>query len=161
MTQPFNLKGKSEVEISNRLRAELEEILKRKEVGSTLQELAQEFKEAGRLAPCKYFSALAPDRLALGAHCKLGHELDCLNCPTYEPHERPGSLESAICLFEQGKVYHIMRFAESDGYYRWGQTLCGRFVDERVYDVEIYDGETFSQSELCKKCSAESNRLSS
>lgn len=142
------------MEISNRLRAELEEILRRKKVGSTLEELAKQFEKAGRLAPCRYFSAMAPNRLALGAHCKLGYELDCLNCPKYEPHEPPGSLESAICEFEKGKVYHIMRFAESDGFYRWGETLCGRLVDESVEDVDIYDDDSFTQSRLCKKCEA-------
>lgn len=138
------------MEISRRLRAELEEILRRKGFGLTVEELAMEFERAGRSAPCRYFSALA-------AQCHLGYELDCLTCSKYVPHERPGPLESAICRFGAGRVYHIMEFAESDGFYRWGRTLCGRFVDEKVEDVEIYD-EGFSDLRPCALCKARMRR---
>jgi len=141
--------------INRRLKAELEEILKRKETILTLEELAQEFEKVGRSAPCAYFSALP------GVHpCKLGHELDCLNCSKYEPHEPPGTLESAICEFSESEVSHIMEFAESDGFYRCGETLCGRLVDERAQDVDIYDDESFSQRRPCKKCNAKSEKPS-
>ena len=143
------------MEINRKLKRELEEILKGKGVGLTLEELAQEFERAGRSAPCAYFSALP------GVNpCKLGYELDCLNCSKYEPHERPGPLESAICEFSEGRVYHIMQFAESDGFYRRGETSCGRFVDEIAEDVEIYDDETFSVRRPCKKCNAKLKKLS-
>ena len=136
-------------EMNGRLRKELEEILRRKDTDLTLEELAEDFERAGRFAPCAYFSTIPP------ASCKLGHELDCLHCSDYEPHEPPGSLESAICEFEDGKVYHRMKFAESDGFYRRGETFCGKFVDESEGNVEICDDETFSKSRLCKRCEIE------
>ena len=143
------------MKINKQLKAELEEILKRKGVASTIEELALEFEKAGRSAPCAYFSALP------GVHpCKLGYQVDCLNCAKYEPHERPGPLESAICEFPESRVYHIMQFAESDGFYRRGETLCGRFVDETAEDVEIYDDDTFSARRPCKKCNAKLKKLS-
>ena len=135
-------------EMDELLRKELEEILRRKGVGLTIEELAEDFEKAGRLAPCAYFSAIPP------AHCKLGHELDCLYCPDYEFHEPPGILESAVCGFEEFKIYHIMKSAESDGFYRHGETLCGRFVDESSDYIEIYDYEAFSDRRLCKKCAS-------
>ena len=61
----------------------------------------------------------------------------------------------AICEFAAGKVYHLMAFAESDGFYRRGKTLCGRHVDERLEDVDIYPDEAMSHREVCKKCKGE------
>ncbi len=113
-------------------------------------ELAGEFEKRGRLAPCLYFSGLG--------HCHLGYQLDCLNCPKYEPHEPPGPFKEAICEFETGRVYHIMEFAESDGFYRRGKTLCGIFVDEGVYTVEIYGAMTLRERRLCQKCEAATTR---
>lgn len=136
------------MEIGKRLRLELEKILQRTETKFTLEELARELEKKGRLAPCLYFSGLTSDCM------QLGHELDCLNCPDYEPHEPPGPLDEAICEFELGKVYHVMEFAESDGCYRLGRTLCGRFVDERVDDADIYDHKAFSQRRPCRRCEA-------
>lgn len=138
------------------LKAQLEEILRRKGVGSTperLGELALELQKRSRAAPCRYFSALVPG-------CKLGYELDCLNCPQYVPHESPGPLPGAICEFEGGRVYHLMKAAESDGFWRWGVTLCGRLVDEEGQDVEIYPGgETLSQRRLCRRCQRERDKM--
>jgi hypothetical protein len=146
------------MEISDKLRAQLEEIIRQKRFALTPEELAQDFQKADRLAPCAHFSALSA--ILHVNPCKLGYELDCLNCSNYEPHEPPGPLEPAICVFENGKVYHVMEFAESDGFYRQGMTLCGRFVDEEADDVEIYGGETLSGMRLCKKCSAKGKSTS-
>jgi len=122
------------------------------------QDAAEHMKEAGRLAPCVWLSGL-------DGTCKLGHDPNCLTCVDYRPHESPGFLNSPVCKFETSHIYHLMHYAESDGYYRSGQTFCNRYVDELNMPLEIYDGdsphgEDLKEYRLCKKCAMSIQRQS-
>lgn len=121
-----------------------------------LEEARERMREVNRLAPCRNFSVIPP-------RCKLHHELDCLTCPDYEPHEIPGRWSKGYAFFEAGRVIHLVEDVESDGFYRSGKTLCGRMLSEEEMSVEIYPLESFDQLTeetgdlyqnriVCRKC---------
>ena len=118
---------------------QIERLIERKKE----QQFALELVMQTRFAPCSYFSGLTRS-------CRKGRQVDWLDCSEYEPHETPGPLEKAICEYETGKTYHIMQYAESDGFYRKGRTLCGREVNEELDNVEINDYKP--ERKLCQYC---------
>lgn len=115
---------------------EIGEIIARKE-----REGLEEVKERLRgwaLSPLPVFFAVPP-------RCSLRHELDCLTCPDYKPHETPGTWTKGYAIFEAGRVIHLVKDVESDGFYRSGRALCGRMLSEEEMAVEIYPLESFDQ----------------
>jgi hypothetical protein len=143
------------VDLSDRLRAQLEEILKTKSQEYDLYEVSQCWADLERGDACVYFLAAEPHGL-----CTFDHRyiLNCLSCDDYNPDSV--SRGSAYCNWDNGKI-HIMAFVESEGYWRWGKTICGLFTDEEFLEVEINPGEITSQdyydeetgiNRLCKRC---------
>jgi hypothetical protein len=126
----------------NSWQSQLERLIDRKNE----QESAYRQVMKMRSAPCNNFSGYQ-------GTCHLGLEIDCLNCTRYEPWEPPGPLDEDIsmCEYETGRVYHLMEYAESDGYYRRGRTICGRYVDEKTDEVVIYEGID-SERKFCEYC---------
>ncbi len=61
-------------------------------------------------------------------------------------------MEPGWCLFEGGHVYHLTRYAMTDGFWRQGKTWCNRIVDEDKDAVEIYDGDPDPGVTICKNC---------
>jgi len=143
---------------------EISEIMARKK-GEELQELKQRFKEVGRSAPCRHLSTIPPQ-------CSLRHELNCLACPDYRPHEMPGKWSKGYAVFESGSVIHLVEHLESDGFYRSGRALCGRILSEEKMAVEIYSLESFDELDeqmkgapypiggICRKCQGSYSRVS-
>jgi len=134
---------------------EIGEIIAKKE-REGLEEVKERLREVGRSAPCRYFFAVPP-------RCSLRHELDCLTCPDYKPHETPGRWTKGYAVFESGRVIHLVEDVESDGFYRSGRALCGRMLSEEEMAVEIYPLESFDElaeemgerypgQNVCRKC---------
>lgn len=63
-----------------------------------------------------------------------------------------------IAITTHGKVYHIMRCASVDVFWRCGITFCGKSFDEERDDVEIYPDDTLEGKPACKRCLAEIQR---
>lgn len=64
-----------------------------------------------------------------------------------------------IAATESGKVYHILRCASEDAFYRCGIAHCKKVFDEETQAVETYPGEDGYANRLpCKKCLRELNR---
>ena len=131
------------------------EIIANKE-REAIEEAKGRLREVGRLAPCRYFLLFSP-------RCSLNHEINCLTCPDYEPHETPGRWSKGYAIFEDGRVIHLVEDVESDGFFRSGRALCGRMLSEEEMAVEIYPLESFDQLDeeisqlyrgqnVCKKC---------
>ncbi len=136
---------------------EIAEIFANKEKAD-IADFREKLREAGRSAPCRNFFAVPP-------RCFLGHELDCLICPDYQPHETPGTWDKGYALFECGRVVHLVRSVVSDGFYRSAKALYGRWLSEEDDAVEIYPLDSFDElptdlatKTVCRLCQKYGNR---
>ncbi len=117
-----------------------------------IAEIMTKFREVGRSSPCSHFTGLS-------LKCRLNHELDCLTCPEYEPHETLGNLGRGYAEYECGKVIHLVDDVQTDGFYRSGPALCRRWPDGESDAVEVYPAnswdeviQTFGEQKICKRC---------